>query len=686
MSITTSQQIAEYKQTVDPRCYDTLYEAFERDNPVLVEALPAMGKSRGTILPAAEQGLPTTIFTLRHDLYRQYENSCEELGLRYARIPSQRADCPLGEQYEHTHGEPRHPEADEWEDDVYDAYGRFKSFVAVHEHYGDQLPCQAEGPCPYVLAREEFHRELDEIAEGNTEPYDVLIGNYLHAFSRYAVEVQRADGETITVQRSGRYHRDRYVVFDEFPWNNAKQEFDAETVQESVTNYLKQEPELPFKNHSELMERRNDPEHRASISSWLSLRGNRLISTLSHDRDNMVPEAPLLTELLLSVRKPLPVNNYWHAELGNEVVGAVSGDKGSVWLLNRPPIENARGVIALDGTPSLDLWNLLLPGIEHSQVLPTDEEQRAYVRDELRLHIIRTSAHPKPYAAGNEFDPNKPSKQIHGQNAAAVKDILAFKLMLESYDGVNEPSIISTKAALEAYEREGFLDTFSDHEHYNNLIGTNAFAESRFGIVAGCNYPGDEVVKMWAALCGRGVEPETNDEGTRLSGRNLSFGEFGDRILHSVREDDVLQAVMRYGRSPDENGNRGATVYVHTSALPGWVQPEVQISQVHLWENDNGTTDVLSVLQGHGDNDTEWTVPLVREVLVALQGEKNAVSMRTVRRELNRFAKHGIVTKVCPAGTGSGKGSAKLYIPDRLSELIEFGPGYVLPPATRDST
>lgn len=680
----THTAIESYKETVDPTCYQTICDAHASDKPGLVDALPAMGKSRGIPLCVAETGEPYTVYTLRHDLYRQFEESCEELGLRHARIPSQRADCPLGEQFKHTHGKSRHPEADKWESRFQEAYKKFRSFVVIHEHYGDRLPCQAEGPCPYILAREEFHEELGEIEKGNAEPYDVIIGNYLHAFTPYTVEVQKVDGDTIEVTRIGRYHVDRYVAFDEFPWNDAVQEFDADTVQESVTNYLKQKDELPFKNYSDLMEERKNPEYRASISSWLSSRRNRLISGLSYHQDKMVPEAPLLIELLLSAGDPLSLNKYLYAELGDEVVGAKSGDKGSVWLLARPPLKNARGVIALDGTPPIDLWNLFLPEIEHYEVLPTDEEKQAYVEGELGIRLLQTSAHPKPYAAGNEFDPDKPSKQIHGQNKAAVKDILAFKWMIDSYEGTEAPAIISTKAAIEAYEREEPLCAFSRHEHYNNLIGTNAFAECRFGIVAGCNYPGDEVVKMWAALCGRGVEPETNDKGERLSGRNLNFGEFGNRILHAVRENDVLQAVMRFGRSPGEDGNRGATVYVHTSALPEWVQPEVQLPRVHLWESNNGTTDVLSILREFGGENTEWTVPLFHDVLVTLHGEKDAVSKRTVRRELNRFAKQGIVKKEDQSGEGAGKGSAPMYIPDNLSELIEFGPGYVLPPIAEE--
>lgn len=677
----THTAIESYKETVDPTCYQTICDAHASDKPGLVDALPAMGKSRGIPLCVAETGEPYTVYTLRHDLYRQFEESCEELGLRHARIPSQRADCPLGEQFKHTHGKSRHPEADKWESRFQEAYKKFRSFVAIHEHYGDRLPCQAEGPCPYILAREEFHEELGEIEKGNVEPYDMIIGNYLHSFTPYTETVQKSDGEEITIQKPGRYHKDRYVVFDEFPGEDAVQKIGGEIVQESITAHLQTEPDLPFKNYADLNERKNDPEVQSDISKWRSSQGkNRQFwSSRFASQGDAVAEAPLLTELALSV-EPLPVNRYGRAEISQNTVGVVNGRKGYVWLLTRPPVANARGVIALDGTPTLELWDLLFPGIEHHPVLPTDEERNDYIRDQLGLRIIRTSSYVKPYASGGEFDPNKPSNQINGMNEATMRDVLAFKWIISSHGCKDLPSLISTKAANEAYGRVGFLDEIDRYEHYNNLIGTNALGRSRFGIVSGCNYPGDEVVKMWAALRGVGIEAVTNEDGKRLSGRNLSFGNAGKPFLHAVRENVVLQAAMRYGRQPDENGNRGATVFVHTSALPEWVEYEEQSPRVKLWENDEGLTDVVRVLREYGDDMTEWTAKEIHATIEAIHGEEDAICLKTVRRNLNDLCEDGIATREKPTGKGSGRGRPWRYTPENLYGLIEFGPGYVIPP------
>jgi hypothetical protein len=640
-----------------------------------------MGKSRGIILNVAETGDPHTIYTLRHDLYRQYEASCEEIGARHIRVPSHRADCPLGEQYENTHGEPRHSEAKKWDDKIKNEYKRLGSFTAVHEHFGDQLPCQAEGLCPYVQAREGFHRMLDEIENGNAKPYDVIIGNYLHSFTPYTETIQKSDGEEITIQKPGRYHKDRYVVFDEFPGEDAVRKIDGGTVQESITAYLQTKPGLPFKNYADLNERKDDPEIQVEIAKWRSSQGeNRQFwSNRFASRGNAVAEAPLLTELALSA-EPLPVNRYGRAKIGQDTVGVVNGGNGSVWLLTRPPIANAHGVVALDGTPTLELWNVLLPGIEHRPALPTDEDKNDYIRDQLGLQLIRTSPYVKPYGSGKEFDSDKPSNQIQDTNEAAIRDVLAFSWMIDFCGNGDPPSLISTKAANEAYERVGFLDEVDLCEHYNNLIGTNALGRSRFGIVAGCNYPGDEVVKMWAALCGVGVEAVTNDDGERLSGRNLSFGTVGEPFLHAVRENDVLQAVMRFGRELDEDGNRGATVFVHTSALPEWVEYEDQLPRVKLWGNDDGFTDVLHVLREYGDEATEWTAREVHEILETTHGEEDAVSLKTVRRNLNDLCDYGIATREKRTGRGSGRGRPWRYTPESLCELIEFGPGYVIPP------
>jgi hypothetical protein len=137
---------------------------------------------------------------------------------------------------------------------------------------------------------------------------------------------------------------------------------------------------------------------------------------------------------------------------------------------------------------------------------------------------------------------------------------------------------------------------------------------------------------------------------------------------------------MRFGRQPDEDGNRGATVFVHTSALPEWLEHEDQSPRVKLWENDDGLTDVLRVLREYGDETTEWTVREVHEIIETIHGEEDAISRKTVRRNLKSLHDYGIATGEKRTGEGSGQGRPWRYTPENLSDLIEFGPGYVIPP------
>lgn len=76
------------------RCKMAVFAAFEDETPILVDALPAMGKSRSVVSYAEESGNPVTILTERHHLYRQFGDWCEKGELTYKRLPSFHHDCP----------------------------------------------------------------------------------------------------------------------------------------------------------------------------------------------------------------------------------------------------------------------------------------------------------------------------------------------------------------------------------------------------------------------------------------------------------------------------------------------------------------------------------------------------------------------------------------------------------------
>ena len=134
-------------------------------------------------------------------------------------------------------------------------------------------------------------------------------------------------------------------------------------------------------------------------------------------------------------------------------------------------------------------------------------------------------------------------------------------------------ALISTKTAIEeVYERTGALKQVSDSMNYGKMLSSNRFANERMGIVSGSSHPGDDVIKKWAAFIGEAAIPNRNKETGQGFGMSLSYDPIGDEILHHYREDQVFQAMIRFGRA-----GQGATVILNTLAIPDWLEPDEKI-------------------------------------------------------------------------------------------------------------
>jgi hypothetical protein len=113
-------------------------------------------------------------------------------------------------------------------------------------------------------------------------------------------------------------------------------------------------------------------------------------------------------------------------------------------------------------------------------------------------------------------------------------------------------------------------------EHYGNLKGMNKFEKERLGIILGSPHPGHQEIQMWSAFAGKSAEPKEVD-GKVLEGADTDYGPFGNRVMRTFIHDEVLQAAMRFGRE-EVNGEKGATVYLHTCAFPTWLPIEKQLA------------------------------------------------------------------------------------------------------------
>jgi len=96
-------------------------------------------------------------------------------------------------------------------------------------------------------------------------------------------------------------------------------------------------------------------------------------------------------------------------------------------------------------------------------------------------------------------------------------------------------------------------------------------------------------------------------------------------------QNKVLQAAMRFGRT-EEHGEKGATVYVHTSALPEWVEAKKRFATVDSWiTHKNGMKQVIETIRNFDDwKALEWKVGKVAECVT--------ISKNSTRKHLKTLA------------------------------------------------
>ncbi len=561
------------------RCVTACENALRFGDQVLIDALPSLGKSRGIVEATATVGTQISVFTQRHDQYDQYEDWCEELGLTYKVLPNFPDECPVaaGE-----HG-------DALRDQVMDWYQRGVTPRQIHvyaeEHLGHPLPCQdGESKCPYL---NEWDFEADN--------YDVLIGHYTHAHLPTVI-------------------RGRTPVFDEFPEDAYTTELDIEA---SISSWLEGHDEIPFDTYTEVLEHRQCDTVAATdrvrdALLWfeehgLSPDGKQALSSLQTHA--LAPYA-VLTLLLAT-----DLGNGWERAEFEDTIGLFKRETGTVYIHRPPDLVGAYGVIGLDGTPTPEMWETVLgTPLNHRQVL-TDEERREYIRDTLGLTIIQTSEHLKPYSSGNHVSVT--------QDQALIAEI-------RRKEG-RKPSLITSKKALfgggteqsECYESAGVLEDVRRHEHRGNVKGSNQFKHERLGVITGSAHYGDEYIKQWAALAGHAAE--RGEE----KGVDLTYGEYGDKIYTHMTEHETFQEIMRFGRDGD-----GATVYVHTSAIPDWVPVAAEGRVLSTW--DTGKGGRRQVIEAAAELGTWRASEIVDEV---------DLSHQQVLNHLHELEDRGYITK-----------------------------------------
>lgn len=552
------------------RLSDLIRDSLAEDSPVLIDALPSVGKSHGVVEWVKETSNPTTVFTVRTELYNQYREWAEEAGLSFKRLPSFHNDC------ETANGGHGH----DWAERVTQAYNRGLGPSEIHRQatklFGEGLPCK--GNCSY-LSKRNF----------NPEDADLILGNY-----RFAYRDEYTEG--------------RYVVFDEFPNDDFLTEFKASEVASISSSFCAENGDFPADYKGDIEDARENESYRSRLIAWFNeqnpkLRRNTTFA-VSAKSQNAHPEAAAVVYSVLTAEQ---FDNKWaYAELPNNRAAVISPADESLTLLDRPNLSKAEGIIALDGTPSLMKWRLALGNDVTHRPLMTDGEKQRFLQSEIGITVIKTHDSTKPYSSG---------KFVVAQDDVALLESIVQREQ-------SEVGLITSKRALDQYNQIGLPEGIAGEMNYGAHKGTNKFAHLRVGAVFGSPHFGDLYIQKYAALSGLSVK--------RIGyGNELTYGEKADNLLHNMREDEVLQAILRFGRD-----GGGAKVYVHTSAIPEWVNETTADVKVYSWDNRNSYRKTICETM-RKDDSVEWRVNELAEA--------TGVSNHTARKHLKALRKWGLV-------------------------------------------
>ena len=238
-----------------------------------------------------------------------------------------------------------------------------------------------------------------------------------------------------------------------------------------------------------------------------------------------------------------------------------------------PDFREARAVVGLDAHPSMPLWELNgAPGMTHDSVLDSTE-RRLWRRFERGLTVVQV---------GDATRPRSGDRALEWMNDDRVRAVL--QRLREHYgDGFKTAlSTVQTERQVRELLDEVAEGCSIDEEntmHYGEEKSRNDFATEEAGYVYGCMDPGDEMILDTLAELNLDATPSTaeTEDGEIVREKGRTFDGDDDEkaaaVLASVRENHVAQAAGRYAR--DADGDRGATVYVHTDAAPtGFVDVE----------------------------------------------------------------------------------------------------------------
>lgn len=619
--------------SVQTNVKNAVHEAATEDSPVLIEAPPASGKTKSAYELATELDQPVTYLAGRTDLYDDAETWCEDHteDITWEKIPAPHRNCDT---FDGKYG-----------DDVAAAvkrlYAKGMSGRRIHNTSSeDFMPCLPD--CSYFETVNRLDKDVGEI--------DLLIGHHSHC-------------------RRHQYIRNRIVVLDEFNPDPFQERFPSESGSsiidepgalvraflEAVHDTETTSPLDEVDDVTDIIRRRRDADFRSEALEWLLDQGVSRseveafdwfeASTYPYNETHF--RAPLLTFGLLSMEKIGP---------GFELASAASNAGGDYWdrtslspgtrilrdrntsvmyTLEPPDLDPATQVIGLDATPTIELWNLLFSpnnGFDHRQIISRDD-MATYLDSALNISLVQLGNSMHYYAGGrvSEYDQHRFTAVTTREN--------------------EQIALITTKKALRNYERRGWLDGVvkpwgGDAEltadnlaatNYGHVLSSNVFAEEPLGAVFGAPFPSDDVVVVWAGLCGEVV----SSEGT---GEDKTFGHFGDKVFEHFAHKQVVQAIFRFGRHPSVWEDGGATVYVSTKALPSWFDIDEGL-EIRSNKKENAVIRYLIDVAHDGENGNRYqSAPEVATTVSELAWDDDSITSKATRKVLKDLTERDVAT------------------------------------------
>lgn len=521
-------------ETVRNRTQQTVRDAFEVEDDVLIEALPATGKTSSIPLVVNQTDIAVTYLTSRQDLYADMKDACKEEGCNWKVLPRFHEDCPTANG---GHGEAA-------AERVKSLYSAGISPSRLHDELN--LPCEPN--CPY---REDWDFDPEE--------HDILIGHYTQAYVTQVIQ-------------------GRIVVLDEFPGESYISTF--ENPVPIISEYVARTNEIPYDSYDDIIQNREmDDEMGWEVFELVNdreLHFEKEVDIENHSTEAQHILAPTLTLALIGV---VDLGNGFETTktTGWEPVSSTFTDRtvareketGKMWVLNPPDFSYAEGVIGLDGTPTPSLWDIAC-GLKFTHRAIMDKSEKGkYIRDVLNAEIFQINRNRKPYQNPRNVTPPKDTK-------------LLFWIWLREDE---KPGLITSKKALGEYSQYNngeTLDYISAFKNFAQIRSSNDFEDKQLGAVFGSRHYGDVYIKRWGAFAGEAVE--SNNE----RGEDRDYGKFGNQVLQQL-ELETLQDVLRFGRNP-----QSTRVYVNTSVLPDWVPTEIPERWTKFSE---GSREIITSLQ-----------------------------------------------------------------------------------------